>query len=108
MKHTKYKVTVLTLYLGLFVMHGINLAILGQYKKQLAQLWNCNIADVLSLISILNLGSLVFTIFNGPITDKVGRKIPLIFGDICMAVYYFALTLMPSISAAKMIAFIFY
>lgn len=108
MKHTKYKVTVLTLYLGLFVMHGINLAILGQYKEQLAQLWNCNIADVLSLISILNLGSLVFTIFNGPITDKVGRKIPLIFGDICMAVYYFALTLMPSISAAKMMAFIFY
>lgn len=108
MKNNKYKVTAATLYLGTFLMQGVSLSILAQYKAQFASLWNCDIASVLSLISVNNLGALIFTLLVGPISDRFGRKIPAIIGNLFQGCYYFSLISAPSLAVEKILAFIFY
>lgn len=108
MSKNKYGSTALILYLGTFIMQGVSMSIVAQYKMQLASLWNCNIANVLSLISIVNLGALVFTLVVGPISDKYGRKIPVVIGNIFQGLYYFSLILIPSLGIEKIVAFILY
>lgn len=108
MVKNKYKSTAATLYLGTFIMQGISMSILAQYKVQLANFWKCNIADVLSLISIVNLGALLFTLFVGPISDKYGRKVPEVIGNIFQGLYYLSLITIPFLRAEKVIAFFLY
>lgn len=108
MVKNKYKTTAATLYLGTFIMQGISMSILAQYKVQLAGLWKCNIADVLSLISIVNLGALLFTLLVGPISDKYGRKVPEVIGNIFQGLYYLSLITIPFLRAEKIIAFFLY
>lgn len=108
MVKNKYKTTAATLYLGTFIMQGISMSILAQYKVQLAGFWKCNIADVLSLISIVNLGALLFTLLVGPISDKYGRKVPEVIGNIFQGLYYLSLITIPFLRAEKIIAFFLY
>lgn len=108
MVKNKYKTTAATLYLGTFIMQGISMSILAQYKVQLAGFWECNIADVLSLISIVNLGALLFTLLVGPISDKYGRKVPEVIGNIFQGLYYLSLITIPFLRAEKIIAFFLY
>lgn len=108
MTKNKYKSTAAALYLGIFIMQGVSMSIVAQYKEQLANLWNCNIANVLSLISVVNLGALVFTLLVGPISDRYGRKMPVVIGSIFQGLYYFSLIWIPSIGIEKIIAFFLY
>lgn len=104
----KYRATAATLYFGTFLMQGVSLSILAQYKSEFANIWHCSIASVLSLISIVNLGALFFTLFVGPISDRFGRKIPAVIGNLFQGFYFFSLILTPSLTLEKYLAFLFY
>ncbi len=80
-------ITAIALYFT-YVIHGIGVSILAQYKQELASNWGGNIGSVLQVSSVLGLGRLVALPFAGPMSDKIGRKVTGLFG-IALYILYF-------------------
>jgi len=91
--------TAIALYFT-YVIHGIGVSILAQYKQELANSWGGDIGLVLQVSSVLGLGRLVALPFAGPMSDKIGRKVTGIFGIILYIIYFIGMASSKSIRTA--------
>ncbi len=82
-----------------FVLAGIDMSILAQYKSQLAQQWTNNAGDVASVyyvIGAVGLGGLISSIFTGPISDFFGHRLSALIGTFGFALFAFGIIWSPS------------
>lgn len=109
----KYFITVLLLYTT-YVIHGIGVSILSQYKTDFAAAWGASslpdgtldVSMVLTVIAALGLGRLISLPISGPISDRYGRKVSGVIGMFCYAVYLGGIVFAPNMYAAYVFALI--
>lgn len=101
----KYYPSAFILYLNYFI-HGIGVSILGQFKPELAQQWNCSADSVLLVIAAMGLGRLITLPFSGPISDKMGRRICSLIGIASYAIFFFGIVFAPNMYVAYAIAMV--
>ena len=93
----KYYPTAFALYMTYFVL-GVAGSIMGQYKQELAGLWNAqlltdgtyDVSGVLAVIAALGLGRLISYPFAGPISDRFGRRVPALVGCALYFIFFAA------------------
>ena len=103
MLNKKYKPTAGFLYFGTIMM-GISMSILAQYKGDFATLWNTDLSGVLNVIGAAGLGGIIAALITGRLSDKFGRKISAIIGNVIQSIYYFGLLLSPNVTTAYIVA----
>lgn len=86
-KKNTFILTAIALYFT-YVIHGIGVSILAQYKQELSSAWGGNIGLVLQVSSVLGLGRLVALPFAGPMSDRLGRKKTAMFGIVLYILYF--------------------
>ena len=97
MSMKKYYPTAFALYMTYFVL-GVAGSIMGQYKQELAGLWNAqlltdgtyDVSGVLAVIAALGLGRLISYPFAGPISDRFGRRVPALVGCALYFIFFAA------------------
>ena len=103
MLNKKYKPTAGFLYFGTIMM-GISMSILAQYKGDFATLWHTDLSGVLNVIGAAGLGGIIAALITGRLSDKFGRKISAIIGNVIQSIYYFGLLLSPNVTTAYIVA----
>lgn len=111
MKNKRYLLTALLLYFT-YLLHGIGVSILAQYKPNFAESWGASkLADgtmdvsmVLTVIAALGLGRLISLPFAGPLSDKFGRKASGLIGIACYVVYFVGIVFSPNMYVAYIFA----
>ncbi len=96
----KYLPSALILYLNYFI-HGIGCSILSQQVVKELLVENWGLQDVMIITSVsaaLGLGRLISLPFAGPLSDKLGRKISVIIGALCYAVFFFGIAFSPTMA----------
>ncbi len=96
----KYLPSALILYLNYFI-HGIGCSILSQQVVKELLVENWGLSDVMVITSVaaaLGLGRLISLPFAGPLSDKLGRKISVVIGALCYAVFFFGIAFSPSMA----------
>jgi MFS family permease len=107
----KYYPTAFLLYFT-YLLHGIGVSILAQYKPSFAQAWGASkLADgtfdvsmVLTVIAALGLGRLISLPIAGPVSDRFGRKASGLIGIACYVVYFIGIVFSPNMYAAYVFA----
>lgn len=82
-----------------FVLAGIDMSILAQYKTQLALQWTGKATDVASayyVIGAIGLGGLISSIFTGPISDFFGHRLSALIGDFGFVIFAFGIIWSPT------------
>lgn len=110
-KNKKYLLTALLLYFT-YLLHGIGVSILAQYKSNFAEAWGAqkladgtmDVSMVLTVIAALGLGRLISLPFSGPFSDKFGRKASGLIGIACYIVYFAGIIFAPSMTVAYVFA----
>ena len=100
----RYDPTALALYMAYFVL-GVAASIMGQYKQNFAALWGAStIADgsydvsaVVAVIAAIGLGRLIAFPIAGPLSDRLGRRIPALIGCGLYAVFLLAVCFSPNL-----------
>lgn len=64
----KYLSTAVILYIS-YVMMGLRLSMLAQYKPQFSALWHTDVAGVLQVVAAIGLGGIISILITGPISD---------------------------------------
>lgn len=90
----RYYPTAFALYMTYFVL-GIASSIMGHYKQDFASMWGAStIADgsfdvstVVAVIAAIGLGRLIAFPIAGPLSDRVGRRIPALIGCALYAIF---------------------
>jgi MFS family permease len=107
MKNKKYVLTAFILYFT-YLLHGIGVSILSQYKQNFAESWGASkLADgtfdvsmVLTVIAALGLGRLISLPISGPVSDKYGRKVSGLIGIACYVLYFVGIVFSPNMYVA--------
>ena len=88
----KYLPSALILYLNYFI-HGVGCSILGQavIKEALAAAWGVEAMAITAISAALGLGRLIALPFEGPLSDKIGRRISAAIGSASYAIYLIGL-----------------
>ena len=95
----RYYPTALALYITYFVL-GVAASIMGHYKQEFAALWGAqllsdgtyDVSTVVAVIAAIGLGRLIAFPFAGPLSDRVGRRIPALIGCVMYAVFLLGIT----------------
>lgn len=95
-----------------YLIHGIGVSILSQYKSDFAQQWGAStlsdgtldVSIVLTVIAALGLGRLVSLPLAGPFSDKFGRKASGIIGIFCYILYFIGIVFSPNMYVAYFFA----
>ena len=111
MKNNKIYLTAFLLYFT-YLLHGIGVSILAQYKPNFAEQWGASkLADgtmdvsmVLTVIAALGLGRLISLPISGPFSDKFGRKASGLIGIVCYVVYFVGIIFSPNMYVAYIFA----
>lgn len=111
MKNNKFYLTAFLLY-STYLLHGIGVSILAQYKPNFAEQWGASkLADgtmdvsmVLTVIAALGLGRLISLPISGPFSDKFGRKSSGLIGIACYVVYFLGVIFSPNMYVAYIFA----
>lgn len=107
MNNKKYFLTAGVLYF-IYMLHGIGVSILSQYKSNFAEKWGAStLADgtidvsmVLTVIAALGLGRLISLPLAGPFSDKFGRKPSGLIGMVCYVIYFVGIIFAPNMYVA--------
>jgi MFS family permease len=103
--------TALVLYFT-YLLHGIGVSILSQYKPQFAEQWGASkltdgsfdVSMVLTVIAALGLGRLISLPLSGPFSDKFGRKASGVLGIACYVLYFIGIVFSPNMYIAYVFA----
>lgn len=106
-----YFLTALVLYFT-YLLHGIGVSILSQYKANFAEQWGAktladgtfDVSIVLTVIAALGLGRLISLPIAGPLSDKLGRKASGVIGLACYVVYFAGIVFSPNMYVAYIFA----
>lgn len=107
----RYYPTIVVLYISFFA-DGIANAILGQFKQELAALWNTpilsdgsrDVSDVIAVISSMGLGRLISITFGGKLSDCYGRKQAGALSCLLFVVFFVGFPLSGSVPAGYFFA----
>jgi MFS family permease len=107
MNNKKYYLTAFMLYFT-YLLHGIGVSILSQYKQDFAGMWGASklsdgtfdVSMVLTVIAALGLGRLISLPFAGPFSDRYGRKPSGLFGIACYVIYFLGIVFSPNMYVA--------
>lgn len=102
----KYLPSALILYLNYFI-HGIGCSILSQQvvKELLAEQWGTgDIMGVTAIAAALGLGRLISLPFEGPLSDKLGRRISVLIGCASYVIFFVGIAFSPNITVAYVAA----
>jgi len=102
----KYLPSALILYLNYFI-HGIGCSILSQQvvKELLAEQWGTgDIMGVTAIAAALGLGRLILLPFEGPLSDKLGRRISVLIGCASYVIFFVGIAFSPNITVAYVAA----
>lgn len=113
MSRKNYFPTALVLYFT-FVIHGIGVSILAQYKEELATLWGAStlpngtvdVSIVFTVIAALGLGRLITLPISGPVSDKFGRRTSGLIGIACYALFFIGVVFSPNMYVAYIFAIV--
>ncbi len=90
----RYYPTAFALYMTYFVL-GIAASIMGHYKQDFAAMWGAatiadgsyDVSTVVAVIAAIGLGRLIAFPIAGPLSDRVGRRIPALIGCAFYAIF---------------------
>ncbi|MBM4762871.1 MFS transporter [Bacillus sp. B15-48] len=107
MNNKKLYLTAAVLYFS-YMLHGIGVSILAQYKSDFAEMWGAptladgtlDVSMVLTVIAALGLGRLISLPFAGPFSDKFGRKPSGIVGMVAYIIYFVGIIFAPNMYVA--------
>lgn len=111
MNHKKFYFTAFLLYFT-YMLHGIGVSILSQYKTDFAEQWGAktlsdgtlDVSMVLTVIAALGLGRLISLPLAGPFSDKFGRKPSGLVGIVCYVIYFVGIVFSPNMYIAYVFA----
>lgn len=91
-----------------YLVHGIGVSILAQYKQNFAEKWGAttltdgtfDVSMVLTVIAALGLGRLISLPIAGPLSDKFGRRVSGLIGITAYVTYFIGLVFSPSMYVA--------
>ena len=109
----RYYPTALALYITYFVL-GVAASIMGHYKQEFAALWGAqllsdgtyDVSTVVAVIAAIGLGRLIVFPFAGPLSDRVGRRVPALIGCVMYAVFLLGITYTRNLSLGYAMAII--
>lgn len=94
--------TAVVLYIS-YIMMGLRLSMLAQYKPQFSNLWHTDVAGVLQVVAAIGLGGIISILITGPISDFFGRKVCGVIGHLIWAGYFIGLLYAPNLTVAYII-----
>lgn len=104
-KNNKYNYGAFMLYMTMF-LHGIQAIILSQNAAYFSEQWMTDAAGVFSVIAWTGIGKIVFLVFSGPLSDKVGRKPVAMAGVFGYLLLFGILLFAQNLVLAKILSFI--
>lgn len=111
MNTKRYYPAALALYIT-FIIHGIGVSILAQYKDELAELWGAatlpngalDVSIVFTVIAALGLGRLITLPISGPVSDKFGRRVSSLIGVGLYVLFFVGIIFAPNFYVAFVFA----
>lgn len=106
MKEKKFNIlylTALSIYINYFI-HGIGVSILAQNTSFLQAKWGVTHSSILYIISAMGIGRLIVLPISGVISDKFGRRITILCGQILYMMFFGLICIAPNTQVAFLIA----
>lgn len=104
-KRLKHMDAIAVSYGAMFVEGSLN-AVIVALMVVLSQRFNRPSGDIAMLVSIKSFGTLLMLFFSGKVSDKYGRKIPIVFGSVLFSIFIFGFMVTTDYYLALMFAFI--
>ncbi len=104
-KKQKFKKAIVVSYLAMFVEGALN-TVLVALMVVLAKRFNKDVGDIAMLVSYKSLGTLFVLFISGALSDRLGRKLPIIVGGILFGIFILGFIFVKNYNYAIALAFI--
>ncbi|WP_057491633.1 MFS transporter [Streptococcus orisasini] len=104
-KNNKFNFSAVMLWFTYFC-HGMQAIIISQNTEYFADKWGITTAAVLGVVAWVGIGKIVFLIFSGSLSDKIGRKPVVLAGLAGYVIMFASLLIANNVLEANILAFI--